>query len=193
MDYKQFKEECKQACHERHACHDGYQMLLRSNSVEEILSTVVRNWSDVWKSKYSDIVAKNITRWFDGLENNFHRAGIYVNEPARNGIAIVSNPGKVLHFEGTTRVYIFSKAHVIATDTVQVYCRDKNSEVSLFDDAYGKIEAGRVFVHDAAEAETHQECTCYDRTTIHAMGGVLYDYGHRRLSATEDVEIIKKK
>lgn len=193
MDYKQFMEECKAACHERNACSEGYQMLLRSESVQEILLTVVRNWTDVWQSKYSDIVAKNIARWFDGLEREFHEAGIFVNEESDRGIVMLSNPGRTLRFTGAARVYLFGTAHVVATDHCTVYCRDDKSEVELYGRAYGKITAGRVSVHDRAQAESHQECTCYDSSKVYAFGGRVYDYGHLKLHTSRNVEIIKAR
>lgn len=191
MTYEGFMEECKAACHERNACRDGYQMLLQSGSVPEILMTVVRNWDDVWRSKYSDIVAENITRWFDGLEREFHDAGFFVNEETTKGIAVVSRPNGTLRFDGRAKVYVFAKAHVVAMGQCEVYCRDAESEVKLYDSAYGKIDAGRVWAYNWAQVESHQECTCYNATTVHALGGVLYDNGHRRLSVSEGVKVVK--
>lgn len=191
MDYEQFMKECKAACHERHACQEGYEMLLRSESVPEILMTVVRNWDDVWRSKYSDIVAENVTRWFEGLEQEFHAAGFFVNEETAKGIAVVSHPDRVLRFGGRAKVYVFGKAHVIAMDDAQVYCRNAESEIELYDQAYGKIDAGRVSAHNWATVESHQECTCHNHTTVYAYGGVLNDHGHRRLSVAEGVTINK--
>ena len=189
MDYHQFTIECKAACHERHACGNGYQMLLNSQTVPEILNTVACNWNDVWRSKYSDIVAKNITRWFDGLEDEFHASGFFVNEETDKGIVFVSRPGKILTFTGRAKVYIFDTAHVIAKDNVQVYCRDKDSEIELYGYSYGKIEAGRVSAHNTSEVESYQECTCYDRTSVYALSGILHDFGHLQLVVENNVII----
>lgn len=193
MDYEQFMQECMAACRERHACQPGYHMLLESKTVPEILMTVARNWDDVWKSRYSDIVAQNITRWFDGLEDEFHASGFFVNEETNKGIVFVSHPDRILSFTGRAKVYIFAKAHVIAKDNVQVYCRDKNSEIELYDTSYGKIEAGRVIVHDMAEVESWQECVCFDKTKVYALGGILHNKGHRLLSCANNVQVIKEK
>lgn len=181
MDYTQFMNECKAACRERNACQAGYAELLRSGSVEEILTTVVHNWNDVFRSKYADIVAKNVTRWFDGLEAEFHAAGFYVNEETDRGIAIVSHAERQLRFGGRARVYVFAGSHVIIQGSAQVYCRDAESEIEMYDESSGKIEAGRVWAHDWATLESHGDCTCYDRTTVYAYGGTLTDHGHRRL------------
>lgn len=191
MDYEQFMKECKAACHERHACADGYQMLLKSESVQDILMTVVRNWNDVWVSKYADIVAENITRWFSGLEKEFHDSGIFVNEDACKGIVMVSNPGQTLRFAGKAKVYLFGPAHVIATDHSQVYCRDAGGEVELYDYAYGKIDAGRVSAYNRATVESHQECTCHNYTTVYAYGGTLHDKGHHKLHLSDGVTVTK--
>lgn len=190
MNYEQFMQECKAACHERNACADGYQQLLRSQTVPEILLTVVHNWQDVWRSKYSDIVAKNVVRWFTGLEQEFHDAGFFINEETDKGIAVVARPDKVLHFSGRARVYIFDKAHVTACDHCEVYCRNAESEIELFDYAYGKIEAGKVSARDWATVESHQECACYNHTTILVSEGILHDHGHLRLTTGDNVTII---
>ena len=191
MDYEQFKQECKAACHERHACQQGYEQLLRSANVNDILTTVVRNWDDVWHSKYSDIVAENITRWFSGLEQEFHAAGFYVNEDCRKGIAVVSRPDRTLCFTGRARVYVFAKAHVVATGGARVYCRDAESEIELHGHAYGKIDAGHVSAYDWSDVDSTGDCHCYDHSTVRAYGGTLHDHGHRRLDTANDVKILK--
>lgn len=189
MNYEQFMQECKAACRERHACQQGYEQLLRSGSVGEILATAANNWDDVWRSKFSDIVADNITRWFSGLEQEFHDAGFFINEECTKGIAVVSRPDRTLRFTGRARVYVFSKAHVVAGGGVQVYCRDAESEIELRDHAYGKIDAGRVKAYDWSEVDSTADCHCYDHTTVRAYGGTLHDHGHRRLVTANDVAI----
>ena len=191
MDYEQLMTETKMACHERQACRNGYEMLLRSKNVQEILLTAVKNWDDVWRSKYYDIVADNIERWFYGLEQEFHAAGIYVNEETNKGIAIVSRPDKILSYGGRAKVYVFAKAHIVASDHAEVYCRDENSVVELYDHAYGKIDDGLVMANDCSKVESKGKCICHEQSKVYAMGGVLYDHGHSRLNIANGVEIIK--
>ena len=182
MDYEGFKEEWKQACRERHACTKGFEQLLRSNSIGEILQTAVDNWTDVYQSKFADFMAANIVRQFAGLEQEFHDAGFYVNEDSDKGICVVCRPDKELHFSGRARVYIFDKARVVARGNAKVYCRNAESEIELHDDAYGKIEAGRVWAYDWATVDSHQECWCEGHATVTIYGGELHDKGHRRLT-----------
>ena len=182
MDYEQFKEEWKVACKERHACTKGYQQLLASQSVADVLATAVANWTDVYKSKFADFMAENIVRQFEGLRDEFHEAGFFVNEPSDKGICVVCRPDGPLEFGGRARVYVFAQAEVTARDLAQVYCRNKDSVVRLYGNAYGKIEAGRVWAYDFATVDSHEECWCHDRTTVTISGGVVHDEGHRRIN-----------
>ena len=192
MTYEQFMEECKAACHERNACQAGYAELLRSENVGQILTTVVHNWNDVYRSKYADIVAKNVVRWYEGLKEDFNKAGIFVNEEIRKGIAVVSDTNQVLQFGGNAKVYVFGKAHIIARDTCQVSCRCEDAEIELYDIASGTIERGKVWVYDWASVESHQECHCYGHSNVLVSEGVLHDHGHRKLSQSDNVTIIKE-
>lgn len=190
MDYEQLMEEAKRACRERQACRNGYDMLIRSKNVQEVLLTAVKNWDYVWRSKFYDVVADNIDRWFEGLEQEFHAAGIYVNEPTDKGIAIVSNAEETLVFEGRARVYIFARSRVIAKGGAQVYCRDSESIIELYGRAYGYVEQGMVVAHDWSEVESRGVCYSYDYCKVRAFGGILHDYGHRRLNTDNGVKFI---
>lgn len=190
MDYEQFKDEWKTACRERHACTKGYQQLLSSKSVSDILATAVANWTDVYKSKFADFMAANIVRQFEGLKDEFHAAGFFVNENSDKGICVVCRPDRPLEFDGRARVYIFDQAEVTARGMVQVYCRNKNSVVRLYDNAYGKIEAGRVWAYDFSTVDSHEECWCHDRTIVTISGGVVHDEGHRRMTILNEKEMV---
>lgn len=192
MTYEQFMEECKAACRERNACAEGYAALLRSENVVEMLNVAVHNWNDVYKSKYSDIVAANAVRWYKELKSDFNTAGIFVNEEVSKGLVIVSNTDKVLTFSGNAKVYIFGKAHVIARDNCEVNCRCKDSEIELYDNASGKIEKGKVWAYGWSQVESHQECFCYQHSNVLVSEGVIHDYGHRILSMSENITVIRE-
>lgn len=191
MTYEQFMNECKAACRERNACAEGYAELLRAENVVEILTVAVHNWNDVYKSKYADIVAANVIRWYKELKSDFNEAGIFVNEEIRKGIAIVCHTDKVLTFGGNARVYVFDKAHVVARDSSDVYCRSEEAEIELYDNSYGKIEKGKVWAYDWSQVESHQECFCHHHSNVVISSGIAHDFGHRMLSTSENVTVIK--
>lgn len=193
MDYEGFMQICKEACHERQACQPGYEQLLRSKNVNDILATMSYNWYDVWGSKFADIVADRIAECFKGLEKEFHEEGFFVNEDAHCGRVIVTDTDKELCYYGHARVYVFGKAHVKAFGESQVFSRHAGSEIELYDNAYAKITAGRVWAHDHSSVESHQECWCYNATSVLVSEGVLHDIGHRRLTigSSKDIKIIK--
>ncbi len=167
MDYEQFKEEWKQACKERHACAKGYQQLLASRSVADVLQTAVANWGDVYRSKFADFMAENIVRQFEGLRDEFHEAGFFVNEDSDKGFCIVCRPDRPLRFSGRARVYIFAgKAEVEARGMAQVYCRSEDAEVRMYESTYGKIEAGKVWAYGAARVEAHGWYERHERARV---------------------------
>ena len=181
MNYEGFMTELKQACRERNACKEGYEQLLRSRSVPEILRTVKDNWTDVWESKYADIVERELPRWFAGQEEDFHKAGVYVNEPSKRGLCMVSQAEDVLEFGGNARVYVFGKARVIARDNVELHCRCPEAEIELRDHAWGKVKAGRVMARDFTTVQSWQEVECHDAAHVTVWGGKVTDCGHRVL------------
>ena len=189
MDYELLKKELQLACHERRACKKGYAELLRSASVPEIVATGKHNWGDVWGSMFADIIDEKIARWYDGLQDEFHRAGVYVNEPTNKGLVIVSHTDQPLHFNGQAKVYIFGKAKVTAAGHCEVYCRCPDADIELTDNAWGLIERGRVVARDFATVQSYQEVTCYGSAHVIVSAGICRDYGHRQIQLRDNTTI----
>lgn len=193
MDFETLKKECKQVCRDYKACAPGYAALLRAETVEEIINVSVYYWNDVWRDRFADAVSKNIERWFEGLENEFHGAGLFVNEESDKGIVIINDNSQTYTFTGRARIYILGKAHIVAKDNCRVFCRCNEAIAELYDNAGGLFLQGKVTAHDFAHVDSHQECTCYQLTNIIVSNGVCHDFGHRHLHVNENAKVLKTK
>ena len=55
-NYAQLKQVCQQACHDRHACSEGYVAMLNADNVSQMMATWRKYWDDVVKSKYVEVI-----------------------------------------------------------------------------------------------------------------------------------------
>ena len=184
--FDELKEICRRACHERNACKEGFEALLQAETIPAILDVWRRNWQDVYKSKYADVMADNIVRVYAGLGDEFRRSEVYVNESSERGLVIICRPAARICLGGTAKGYIFgTDAEVEATDNAQVYCRTSGVKVTLRGHAYCHSEArdAEVTVYNFAHAEGQMQCTTYNAAEVVIQGGTLVDHGHRRIAA----------
>lgn len=183
-NFERLKEICRTACHERNACEPGFKALMNAETIPQILQVWRQNWDDVYRSRYYDIMSKNIVGVFEESKDLFHGNEVYVNEPAERGLLIIASPTQPIEVTGSARAYLFTAAEVTARENAQVYCRDKDAVVTLRDHSYGKFEAGMISVYDFSEADgTFTECHTYNAAQVVINGGRLIDHGHRRIAA----------
>lgn len=184
MDFKQMSDELRSLCRQKDACKDGYADLLQAKTVPEILSTMKHHWEFVWSDQYNfrPVIRKYAEKWFKGQEDDFHAAGVYVNEPTDRHLAIVTDTDKVLRFDGRAKVYVFGKAHVICRGNCSVYSRSEDAEIEMYDNTFGVIEKGKVWAYNFAQVQSYQEVTCYNASEVMVNAGICHDFGHRKLS-----------
>lgn len=184
MDYEQMSRELREICRQKDACTDGYAELLRAKTVPEILSTMKHHWDFVWSDKYNfrPVIRKYVTKWFAGQEENFHKAGVYVNESADRHLAIVTDTDEILRFGGSVRVYVFGKAHILCYDHCSVFSRCPDAEIEMFDHTSGIVEHGKVWAYNFAQVQSYQEVTCYNASEVMVNAGIYHDLGHSKLS-----------
>lgn len=181
--FERLKEICRVACHERNACESGFKALMNAETIPQILTVWRQNWDDVYKSKFSDIMAANIVSVFEESRDIFHANEVYVNEPAEKGLLIISSPQQTVEVSGRAHAYLFTAAEVTARGNAQVYCRYNGAVVTLHDHAYGKFEAGTAHVYDFASANgMFQECHTYNAAQVTVNSGKVIDHGHRRIT-----------
>ena len=183
-DFEQLKEICRMAAHERNACKPGFEALMRTESIADIMQVWRDNWDDIFRSRYADIMVQQLQQISPSLINAFAQGGVYVNRDIDNGYVIISNPQREVHVGGTARAYVFTDAQVVATGNAQVYCRAA-ATITLQGHAYCMCEhkQAQVSIHNFAKAQGVMQAQCYNAAQVIITGGTLTDYGHRRIAA----------
>lgn len=119
------KQTCHDACHERHACAEGYRQMLASENVSQMMATWRNNWEDIVKSKYADIIRTELPKQYPAIKADMNAAGIYHNECPDNARqfvkVIITDTDNPIHIYGDASAYILGNAKVIAHDHAQVY------------------------------------------------------------------------
>ena len=54
--FHQLKDICATACHDRHACAEGYRAMLATENISQLMAVWRANWEDIVESKYADII-----------------------------------------------------------------------------------------------------------------------------------------
>lgn len=184
-NFEQLKEICRVACHERNACRHGFEALMKTENIVQIMQVWKENWDDVYRSRYADIMVKQLSVVGQPMIEEFRNGGVYVNENRDEGYVIISNPDKLVNVSGTAKAYIFTSAEVSATDNAQVYCRAPGSKITLRGHAYCHCESRDtiVSVHNFAHADGDMQCHTYNAAEVVMANGTLFDHGHRRIAA----------
>ena len=78
--FELLKTACTHACHDRHACADGYRAMLAAENVSQMMAVWRANWEDIVESKYADIINDSLPSLYPTLRAEMNAAGIYVNE-----------------------------------------------------------------------------------------------------------------
>ena len=188
-NFERLKEICREACHERHACQPGFEALMRTKNVGEILSVWKDNWQDIYESKYADIIVEKIADVYADMKAEFNANDVFVNEPSSRGIVIVCKPSDTITVFGTAKAYIFGSGKVAASDNAEVYCRDEEGYVILTGHSQGFFKAGVAWVNDFAKAQGVFSGTCFGAAYIILQGGFILDHGHREISAFGDAVV----
>lgn len=185
-DFENLKEICRQACHERNACKSGYEALLATENIGQLLQVWRMNWQDIFSSKFADVMVKNIAKVYATSKAEFNAADVYVNEPSERGLVIISGAEEPIMVGGTARAYIFSPATVTAIDNAQVYCRTAGSTIILRGHSHGGIDnvETHVEVREFASANGSMDCETWQAAEVSITYGKLKDNGHRRIIAS---------
>lgn len=188
------KDTCRQACHDRHACAEGYRQMLASENVSQMMATWRANWEDVVRSKYADIIAALLPAQYPSLRSEMNRAGIFFNEcpPMAKKFArvLIASPGDVVHVYGHAEAYVLGPASVVAHDHSQVYNpATAGASITLLDYAYGNVAAGRVVAQGRSRLVSSARATLQGHATCQATGGSVVALGYMRVDASGDARV----
>lgn len=192
--YKKLKEICTVACHERHACAEGYKQMLASDNVSQMMATWRANWEDLVESKYADIINEQLPFLYPSLKEEMNRAGIYLNECPDNAksfvYVIVTDSDEPIKIRGDAQAYILGDAKVIVFNHSQVYNnKHHGAHVMLYGYSYGKIMAGSVSAYDRTKLQC--DCTAFLNGAVEcdAFGGTVKATSFRHINAYRDTVV----
>ena len=192
-NYAQLKQVCQQACHERHACSEGYVAMLNADNVSQMMATWRKYWDDVVKSKYVEVIRREFPALYASLRHEINEAGIYLNECPENAKefvrVIVTDCRQPVHIYGDARAYVLGEADVVAHDYAMVYNEQFDASVSLRDYSLGTVKAGCVDAHDWSVVKGSCRTTLYDQAICVAYGGTVKALGYKSITANIDTKV----
>lgn len=186
--YKLLKNTCARACHDRHACVNGYKQMLAATNVSQMMATWRDNWEDVVEGKFADIICTELPRQYPLLKDEMNKAGIYLNECPENAqffiLVLVTDCDKDISIRGKASAYILGEATVSAYGHAQVYSsRCDKARIFLHDYAYGNIKKGKVVACDRSRLECSSVAMIDGCVECTMKGGEAYVVACKQLYA----------
>ena len=188
------KTTCTKACHDRHACAEGYRAMLATENISQLMAVWRANWEDIVKSKYADIINDRLPSLYPTLRAEMNAAGIYVNECPKAAPefvrVLVTDFDYIVEIHDYAKCYILGNAVVRAWDHSQVYSdRCDQAIIELYDHAYGHVGKGRVQAGNFSQLWTAVDAVLYGGVTCEAHGGTVKAYAYRKLEASGDTQV----
>lgn len=195
--FDQLKQICTHACHDRHACAEGYRAMLATENISQLMSVWRANWEDLVESKYADIINELLPALYPSLKEEMNAAGIYVNECPQTApefvFVLVTDYDYIVDIHDYARCYVLGNAVVRAWDHSQVYSsRCDAACISLHDHAYGHISKGWTQAFTAARLWTATDAVLNGSVTCEAHGGTIKALSYRKLEAYGDTKVFCK-
>ena len=192
-NYATLKQVCQQACHERHACSEGYVAMLNSDNVSQMMATWRKYWDDVVRSKYVEVIRREFPALYASLRQEINEAGIYLNECPEHAKefvrVIVTDCRQPVHIYGEASAYVLGETEVVAHDNAVVHNEQFDASVSLRDHSFGTIKAGRVDAHDWSIVKSISMAILYDHAACVAYGGTVKALGYKSITAHIDKKV----
>ena len=195
--YRKLKEISKRACHERHACAEGYKQMLASDNVSQMMATWRKNWDDIVNSKFADIVNNEIPALYSALKAEMNAAGIYVNECPQTApefvLVVVTDHDSVVDIYDRAKCYVLGKTYVRAWGHSQVYSeRSEKCLIQLYDRSYGHVSKGCVGASGRSRLWTSTGAVLNDSAKCEAHGGVIHADSYLKIEAYGDTIVLSK-
>ena len=188
------KTTCTKACHDRHACAEGYRAMLAAENVSQMMAVWRANWEDIVESKYADIINDRLPAAYPTLRKEMNAAGIYVNECPKVAPefvrVLVTDHDFIVDIYDYAKCFVLGGATVRAWDHSQVYSvRCDKAIIALHDHSYGYVEKGWVSAINAAQLWTAADAVLNGSVTCEAHGGTVKAYAYRKLEASGDTQV----
>ena len=188
------KTTCTKACHDRHACAEGYRAMLATENISQLMAVWRANWEDIVKSKYADIINDRLPSLYPALRAEMNAAGIYVNECPKKAPefvrVLVTDCDYLVEIHDYAKCYILGNAVVRAWDHSQVYSdRCDEATIELYDHAYGHVGKGWVQARNFSQLWTVADAVLNGSVTCEAHGGTVKAYAYRKIEADGDTQV----
>ena len=192
--FELLKTACTKACHDRHACAEGYRAMLAAENISQMMAVWRANWEDIVESKYADIINDSLPAAYRTLRKEMNAAGIYVNECPNVAPefvrVLVTDYNYIVDIYDYAKCYVLGNAIVRAWGHSQVYSdRCDESIIELYDHAYGHVGKGRVQARNSSQLWTAADAVLYGGVTCEAHGGTVKAYAYRKLEAYGDTKV----
>ncbi len=192
--FHQLKDICTTACHDRHACAEGYRAMLATENISQLMAVWRANWEDIVESKYADIINDLLPALYPSLKEEMNAAGIYVNECPQNApeyvLVIVTDYDHIVEINDYAKCYVLGKARVRAWDHAQVYS-EKNDRaiINLYDYSYGHVSKGNTVAFGHSRLWTSTNASLNGSVTCEAHGGTVKALSYRKIEAYGDTKV----
>ena len=188
------KTTCTKACHDRHACTEGYRAMLAAENISQMMAVWRANWEDIVESKYADIINDRLPSLYPTLSAEMNAAGIYVNECPKVApefvLVLVTDYNYIVDIYDYAKCYVLGNAIVRAWGHSQVYSdRCDESIIELYDHAYGHVGKGRVQARNFSQLWTAADAVLNGSVTCEAHGGTVKALSYRKLEAYGDTKV----
>lgn len=188
------KEACTVACHDRHACAEGYRAMRAAENVSQLMAVWRANLEDIVESKFADIINDRLPALYPTLRKDMNAAGIYVNECPKTApefvLVLVTDCDFIVDIEDYGRCYVLGEATVRAWDHSQVYSdRCDKAIIELHGHAYGHVSKGFVIADTASRLCTATDAVLRGSVTCEAHGGIIKALSCRKLDAYGDTKV----
>ena len=188
------KTTCTKACHDRHACAEGYRAMLATENISQLMAVWRANWEDIVESKYADIINDRLPSLYPTLRAEMNAAGIYVNECPKMAPefvrVLVTDCDRTVDIYDYARCYVLGEATVRAWGHSQVYSdRCDESIIELYDHAYGHVGKGRVQAGNFSQLWTAADAVLNGSVMCEAHGGTVKAHSYRKLEAYGDTKV----
>ena len=191
------KTTCTKACHDRHACAEGYRAMLATENISQLMAVWRANWEDIVESKYADIINDRLPSLYTTLRAEMNAAGIYVNECPKVAPefvrVLVTDCDRIVDIYDYAKCYVLGEATVRAWGHSQVYSdRCDDAVIELYGHTYGHVGKGRVQARNFSQLWTAADAVLNGSVTCEAHGGTVKALSYRKLDAYGDTKVYSK-
>lgn len=197
--FDQLKQICTHACHDRHACAEGYRAMLAAENVSQLMAVWRENWEDLVESKYADIINDQLPALYldPTLKSEMNAAGIYVNECPQTApeyvLVIVTDYILIVDIYDYAKCYVLGNSTVCAWGHSQVYSeKNEKAVIALYDYAYGHASKGLALAFGHSRLWTSTNAALNGSVTCEAHGGELRVSSYLKIEAYGDTKVFSK-